>query len=655
MGVTSVNIMRVSGNLQTMSLLESLRRNTLNLFLEQNRIGSGNKFTAPSQDPVNSAKAINLTEILEQQDQLVANIQHADGFLSATDSGIGEINDLLTQAYSISSEMVNSTADQSQRQSMAELVKGIINQLVSVGNRTYEGVQLFGGQQTTEPPFTQVTGGVEYRGDAADLTTRVDYRQNPAFNLSGAELFGMLSSQVTGSVDLNPAITEDTRLIDLGGAAQVGVTPGQIRIALTSPATSFTVDLSQAATVGDVVDVINAAASAAGLSVGPGGDFNAAVNPGGAGISLGIGAGAVTVGEVGNGVTARDLGLLATNATGVNGGDLNARVTTTTPISSLFAGGGASLGSIVVQNGEASATLDLSGAATVGDILNAINGCGMNVEARINSSGSGIDIINRVSGSRMSIGESGGNTAGLLGIRSMYGGTALSSLNDGLGVTNKPGQTDFRIITRDGSTVDVSISGAKTIGDVLTAINTAAAAAGVNVTASLAQSGNGIQIADATAGAGTLHVERLNGSSAADDLGILKSDAAGTGTIIGNDVANVRTDSVFTALYDLYDALTATNPSHITEQQITRAGETIQRFIGRSTQLRGTVGARSQAMTTRLNMTQDAVTATRAMLSEVKDLDYTEAITKFQQAQTALQGNLMTGSRLFQLSLMNYL
>ncbi|MBI4580434.1 MAG: flagellar hook-associated protein FlgL [Planctomycetes bacterium] len=655
MAVTSINITRVSNNLQTMSLLESLRRNTLNLFLEKNRIASGNRFTSPSEDPVNAGKAVSLTEILERQEQILANIRHADSFLAATDSSIGEVNDLLTQAYSIASEMVNTTADDSQRTSMAELVQGIIDQLVTVGNRTYQGVQLFGGQRTTAPPFTQTTGGVEYVGDTGALTAHVDHGLNQTINLTGAELFGALSSRVSGFVDLNPVITDDTRLVDVSGAANVGVARGLIRITLDSPATSFVVDLTQADTVGDVVDYINGAAAAAGLTVGVGGDFDAAIGATRTGIDISIGAGTISVAEVGQGVTARDLGLRATNAPGVNGVDLNARLTTSTTVASLFGGAGGSLGAIQIANGNTIATIDLSGAATVGEILNRITGSHLNVEAQINAAGMGIDIVNRVSGARLSVGEAGGNTAEMLGIRSMHGGTALSALNDGAGVGIKTGQPDFRIAARDGSIVQVSLDGARTIDDVLAAINTAASTAGVNVTASLATTGNGIRLVDGTVGSGTFRVEPMNASTAATDLGIYQSDTAGTGEIVGDDVNTVRTDSVFTALFDLFDALTATNPSHIQEQQITQAAETIRRFMDQAIQLQGTVGARSKAMSTRLDMTESAVTASRALLSEVKDLDYTEAVTKFQQTQTALQGNLMTAPMLLQLSLLNFL
>ncbi|HQE28257.1 MAG TPA: flagellar hook-associated protein FlgL, partial [Phycisphaerae bacterium] len=398
MPVTSVNITRVSNNMQTLSLLETLRRNTLSLFLEQNRIATGNKFVAPSEDPVGSNRAIRLTEILEQQEQILANIRHADSFLAATDSGIGEINDLLGQAYSIASEMVNTTADQSQRKSMAELVRGIINQLVSVGNRTYRGIQLFGGQQTTQPPFTQTTGGVEYRGDTGEMRSRVDYQQTPVFNLNGAELFGMLSGEVAGNVDLNPAVTRDTRLADVAGAAGAGVQRGRIRITLDNPAITFNVDLTRADTVGDVIDAINQAAASAGLTTGPGGQFNATLNPAGNGIRLSVAAGTITVAETGQGVTARDLGLLANQAAGVVGQDLQPRLTTTTRIDSLFGGAGANLGSIRIQIGLNAETIDLSTAETIGDVLNMINGCGLSVRAEINAAGTGLNVINLVSG-----------------------------------------------------------------------------------------------------------------------------------------------------------------------------------------------------------------------------------------------------------------
>lgn len=649
MAITPINVARVSHNMQTLSLLSSLRANTLDLFLQQNRLASGKRLNAPSEDPVGASQALKLSQMLERQEQVLASIRHADAFLSATDAGVHEISDLLIEAHAIASEMVNTTADQGQRDSQGELIRAMIDQLVTIGNRSFQGMYLFGGQQTRQPPFVRELGGVQYLGDVNALRTTVDVGQRPKVNLDGSEVFGALAGQVTGYVDLDPALTLDTRLVDLNGAAGVGVRTGFLRIELDSPASSFVVDLRQADTIGNVIALINQAAENAGLTVGPGQDFHASLNADANGLAL-TSNGNITVTEVGEGKTARDLGLLGSGDPVLDGADLNPRVTPMTRIETLFDGAGAALGSILIENGGRSATVDLSGAVTVQDVINRINASEMQVRAKINDAGTGIDVINTLSGSRMSIGEAGGDTAERLGIRSLHAGTPLSGLNDGRGVDVVEGQDDLRILAKDGSAVDVNLDGATTIQDVLDAINAAAADAGVALTASLATTGNGIRIVDATGGTGVLRVERLNLSAAIDGLGLNKAADPAADELISDDRNTVRVNSIFTAMFDLFEGLLAGD-----ERRITDAGERIRGFIDHANRMQGIVGSRSKAMHTRLFLTEDAVVATKVLLSEIQDLDYTEAVTKFQQAQTMLQANLMTGSRLLELSLLNYI
>jgi flagellar hook-associated protein 3 FlgL len=654
MAISAINITRTSFNMRALSLLDSLRQNTLSLFLEQSRLATGSKLLAPSDDPVEGGRAVHMTEILDRQDQILKNIQYADAFLSNTDSAISEIGSLLTDAHSIALEMVNSTASQSERDSMAEVVQSILRELVTVGNRNYGDVYMFGGQQTTRPPFIEAYGGVVYQGDDGSLTSHVDRFLDAPFNISGDELFGALSGQVTGWVDLDPALTADTRLRDMGGTTGNGIdTSGLVSISLDASATAFTVDLSTADTVGDAIDMINEAASQAGLNVGVGLDFNASYNAAGNGLQITVGAGNVTVADVGGGVTARDLGLSGTGAGVLAGADLNAVVTEMTSIDSLFGGAGAALGSITITNGSLNATVDLSSAVTIQDVLNAINNAQVQVTAEINNDGTGINVLNRVSGAEMSVGEAGDatGTAELLGIRSFHGATGLSDLNNGAGVQFRSGKNDLMIVAKDGSSFNVSLDGSITVQDVLDKINAAATAAGVAVTASLALTGNGIRLVDGTGGAGEFSVPRADLSTAIDGLGLEKSTSGNE--IVGDDVNGIEPDSVFGALIDLYQALVGGGP--YAEQHITAAGARLEKFITRSIQVQGRVGARSQTMHARVELTEKAVEATRVLLSEVKDLDYTEAITRFQRAQTSLQANLMTGARLMQLSLMDYI
>ena len=319
-----------------------------------------------------------------------------------------------------------------------------------------------------------------------------------------------------------------------------------------------------------------------------------------------------------------------------------------TRVSSLFGGAGAALGTIRIENGHLSSDVDLNGAGTIQEILNRINTAGVEVQAQINANADGIDVLNPVSGFQMKIGEDGGNTAEVLGIRSMHASTLLSELNQGRGVAVNAGHNDLTIQAKNGTSFNVSLSGSRTVQDVLDKINAAAAAAGVAVSADLVNVGNGIRIADNTGGGGDLVISRADMSYAIDGLGLEQRTSGNM--IVGTDVNGKVPNSVFTALRDLYDGLMTDDTAKISD-----ATSRVEGFMHTATRLQGTVGARSKAMTTRQQLTEDAVVATQALLSDVKDIDYTEAITRFQQAQTALQANLLTGSRLMQISLLNYL
>ena len=106
--------------------------------------------------------------------------------------------------------------------------------------------------------------------------------------------------------------------------------------------------------------------------------------------------------------------------------------------------------------------------------------------------------------------------------------TSLSILNNGTGVRTAGGSPDFRVTVGDGSSVDVSVSSAKTIGDVVAALNTAGAG---KFTASLADpKGSAIQLTDTSGGGGSFTVAALNNSQAAHDLGIEQTGSAGSMT-----------------------------------------------------------------------------------------------------------------------------
>ena len=641
MNIPGGSLTRVSTGLQSLSLLGQIRMNSVQVFREQQRIASGNRLLSVSDDPIGAEKIARFNKTLQTQAQVLRNLQHADGFLAAADDGISDINELLIEAMRIASEQASSLQSADERNAQAILIDGIIQQLNTVGNRQYQGLYLFAGRDVNNPPFSSEYGRVSYVGDTGSRDTLADNDALISFNLIAGEVFKLRDPVAGGYANFDVQLSADTRLNELRGASDSGVRLGPISVTeALGPGVTFHVDLTGVDTVANAIARFNDAAAAAGSTL--------TLSVSGNGVRITSGGGNnITVNDIGNGTTASDLGIRQTTpaASPLTGTSVQRRITTTTKISDL--GPGFSLpNGVTISNGSRNATVTFGGLTTVGDVLNALNTAGVGVRASINADGNGIDIDNLVAGTDLLIGENGGTDAATLGIKTTYGGTLLSAANGGRGLHPVTGD-DFTVTDANGVSFGVDVNGLLTVQQLIDAINTAATGAGSSIVASVSPTGGGIRLSGA-AGPGSITVAKANLSPVAEELGLLGAGSATT--LDGADIFKFRQSGVFSALYRLRDALASDNTSEITE-----AGAALNALQKHVANVQGQVGARSRAARSRKEQTETAVTATTVLLSSVKDVDMTEAITKFQQAQTALQATLLTGSRVQSLSLLDFL
>ncbi len=645
MTVSPINLLRVSHGMRSDFITNSIRRTQRDLFLAQTRIATGRSFVSPSENPVAASRAVDLTNSLAHQRQIQDNLRFGDNELTSADSAIGEISSLLIETSAIASQNVNNLTSAAERMAEAELVAGIRQQLLIVGNRQFGGRYLFGGRDTTSEPFITAAGGIAYVGDTGERFTRSGGGTFSAVSAPGHLLFRSLSDPIDTNAVLTPELTADVRLEDIIGATGRQIRAGTLVINEVDGAGPITVDLTYADTIGDVVDQINQASESAASGL------TASVV--GTGIEITTGSVPVVITGSGGGIAA-DLGInVSEPATGtITGLELVPRVTRLTPITALAGGAGIDIEKgFVVTNGDLKATIDLSGSETVQDVVNAINSAGVFVLARINDAGTGIDVFNQVSGSSLSIGENGGSTAADLGLSTFDTATPLPRLNSGLGVTRRDGVEDLRITASNGDVVDVDLDSAQTVGDVITLINDAAELAGVTVTASFRDVGNGIQITDGSGGTDPLTVTSLNASAAADDLGLTQATLSEDGsTLIGVDVNPTKTRGILSALLDLERALRSddTRGISIASSQLDELGSEVVR-------IRGIIGARAQAMSSKRQQIEDASITTEVLLSDVQDIDYASAVTELQSSLSQMQASLQTSSQLLNLSLMDFL
>ncbi|HVT90795.1 MAG TPA: flagellar hook-associated protein FlgL [Tepidisphaeraceae bacterium] len=641
MAILPLQLARVSNLLQTQVTQSTIAQTQEQLLQVQNELSTGKKLNLPSDDPGQAAIAQQIRKLLEQRQAYSSNLASTNSKLGEVDTTLGSLSDLIRQAQTIASANVGSDVSDDARQSAASVVDALYNQLMSLGNTQFDGVYIFGGDRSTEAPFVENNGGVEFVGTGTVLKNVVDENASLPFMANGSDIFGAISSRMEGTADVSPSLTLTTRLSDLRGTSGDGVRLGSIR--LGNGSTSLTVDLSHADTVGDVITAINNAGV---------GSITASLSPTGMGIQLtGGGADNISVNEVGGGTTASDLGILQTSGAGagnsVVGSSLRAEVTLLTPLANLKAGAGIDTAGLIITNGLTTKTIDLSTATTVQDMLNAINGSGAAVRAEINSAGTGINILNPTQGTNMMIAENGGTTAADLGVRSFSPSTQLSELNSGLGVRTAAGP-DIQITDSNGVQFQVDLDNLNTVQDVLDAINTAAASAGAGVTAGFSTTGNGITLTDTAGGAGTIDLQAQNFSNAKQDLG-LTANAVG-GVITGSDVNPIDPGGIFSHLGALRDALRTSDLAAITQ-----AATGLQEDYDRVVRIRGQNGAQVQEVQSRQQRLDDQNVTTKALLSQLEDVDFTDAVSRFQTLQTALQAGLQTSAQVLNLSLLDFL
>jgi flagellar hook-associated protein 3 FlgL len=635
MSVLPIGISRVSDLMQSTITTDQITGEQTQLLQLQNELSTGQAISTPSDNPSASAIIIQLQQSLNVQQTYNDTINSANSQLAQTDTSLGNLTTLLQQAEQIASADVGSDVSATQRQSDITVVQSLYNQAQAIANQQFNGQYLFGGATGTTQPFVSTNGVMQYVGSTQTLQNTINTGISESFQTSGAQVFGALASGANGSANITPSLSATTRLSDLGGASNTGLQLGTLT--LSNGVTTKSIDLSSAANVGDVVNLINQAAV---------GGITASIT--GQGLTI---SGAPTDNIAITGSTAQQLGI-ATAAGGagagtpVVGSSLNPKVTLLTPIASLNDGAGIDNSGLTITNGTVTKTITWPATGTVQDMLNAINGAGLGVLAQINSAGTGINILNASQGTTLSVGENGGTTAAELGVQTMAPTTLLSNLNNGSGVQAAGGGTpDFQITARDGTTFQVSISNATTIQDVINDINTATAG---KVTASLATTGSGIVLTDSSGGTGTLAVTPLNQSNAAAELGL--NVASSGNTLTGTDVGAPTSSGIFGNLQSLMTALQSGNA-----QSITAAGQGIQTDINRVIELHGQTGAYEQQLTDQQTDLQQQNTATQTLMSQLQDVNMAQAISQFETLQTSLQASLETAANTLQVSLLNFI
>jgi flagellin-like hook-associated protein FlgL len=324
--ISSIPTTRLSNQFMTLRVLTQIHADQNDLFEIQNQLSTGLRIARPSDDAPTAARAMTLQSLLERKTAVKASLGGIQNRLAATETAVGNVGATLVDLRATALSVVGTAISQHERDAAVAQFDQAIEQLLAVGNQTFQGSYLFSGSRTQTAPLAKLEAGIAYRGNENSLPAYSDVDQLFSAGVTGDRVFGLLSQTVRGSADLNPVVTWNTRLAELNGGQ--GVRIGSV--SLTDGTSTSVVNIAGAATIGDVARLLEANPPLGRV-------VTARVTS--RGLEVSLDAGNLSIGEVGNGSTAAELGIKRINGSDpgpIVGSDLNPQVTLLTRLDDVL-------------------------------------------------------------------------------------------------------------------------------------------------------------------------------------------------------------------------------------------------------------------------------------------------------------------------------
>jgi flagellar hook-associated protein 3 FlgL len=219
----------------------------------QMQLSTNKRMLTAADDPIGSAKALELTQSQSMNTQFGTNRTNAKSSLSLVDKTLTDVSNQIQDIQTLIVTAGNGGYTQSDREALAIELEGRMADLLGSANTTDgTGTYLFSGYKTTTQPFTQTPAGATYQGDQGQRMLQVGSARKMAISESGSAIFeanvtgnGTFVTQAagtnTGAGIISPgAVTDATKLTghDYAIAFRVAGTPAVTTYTVTDNSTS---------------------------------------------------------------------------------------------------------------------------------------------------------------------------------------------------------------------------------------------------------------------------------------------------------------------------------------------------------------------------------------------------------------------------------
>ncbi|GAB3265825.1 flagellar hook-associated protein FlgL [Chitinimonas naiadis] len=169
----------------------NMNNRQVDLFKLQNQLSTGRAILTPSDDPVASARSLDLSQAVSLNSQYVENNKYANDALALTETNLQNVISAIQDIQTLAVQSGNPALTASEKRTIDADIKGKYQQLLGLANTTDgNGLYLFSGYKGDTKPFNELGfGNVRYDGDQGQRAVQISpSRQIPVSN-SGNDVF----------------------------------------------------------------------------------------------------------------------------------------------------------------------------------------------------------------------------------------------------------------------------------------------------------------------------------------------------------------------------------------------------------------------------------------------------------------------------------
>lgn len=182
--------MRISSSGTFASGLAAMQRLQAALDQTQRQISSGRRILTPSDDPIASARSLEIRESIGRLEQFDRNANIAGNRLAQEESALGSVNNVLQRVRELALQANNATQSNESRRLIAIEMRQQLDQLVQIANqKDGNGSQLFAGNLESTTPVTRMGATYSYNGDQGQRLIQIGEGRQVADGDSGAAVF----------------------------------------------------------------------------------------------------------------------------------------------------------------------------------------------------------------------------------------------------------------------------------------------------------------------------------------------------------------------------------------------------------------------------------------------------------------------------------